>query len=203
MSATDAAEQSGEQGGEPTLITDADIDPFEGRAPTEAPKDAKPLLTVDNLRMYFPVKSQGIIHRTVGQVQAVDGVSFEVVEGGSLGLVGESGCGKSTTGKLITRLLRPTGGSINFEGQDIAQVKERDLKPLRREIQMIFQDPYTSLNPRHTVGSIIGAPLRIHKIVPEKQVLDRVRELLEIVGLNPEDRKSTRLNSSHMSISYA
>ena len=127
-----------------------------------------------------------MVHRTVGHVQAVDGVSFEVVEGGSLGLVGESGCGKSTTGRLITRLLTPTGGRIMFEGQDIAQISQRDLKPLRREIQMIFQDPYTSLNPRHTVGSIIGAPLRIHKIVPEKQVLTRVKELLEIVGLNPE-----------------
>jgi oligopeptide/dipeptide ABC transporter ATP-binding protein len=136
--------------------------------------------------MYFPVKSNGIIHRTVGNVQAVDGISFEVVEGGSLGLVGESGCGKSTTGRLITRLLTPTSGEILFEGQDIAQTKERDLKPLRREIQMIFQDPYTSLNPRHTVGSIIGAPLRIHKIVKENQVLGRVKELLEIVGLNPE-----------------
>jgi peptide/nickel transport system ATP-binding protein len=136
--------------------------------------------------MYFPVKSNGLIHRVVGQVQAVDGVSFEVVEGGSLGLVGESGCGKSTTGRLITRLLTPTGGRIMFEDHNIANLKPRELKPLRREIQMIFQDPYTSLNPRHTVGSIIGAPLRIHKIVPEKQVLTRVKELLEIVGLNPE-----------------
>jgi peptide/nickel transport system ATP-binding protein/oligopeptide transport system ATP-binding protein len=173
-------------GDEPVLVTDADIDPFEGFAAAEAPKDAKPILTVDNLRMYFPVKSNGVIHRTVGHVQAVDGVSFEVVEGGSLGLVGESGCGKSTTGRLITRLLTPTSGSINFEGQDIARLKPRELKPLRREIQMIFQDPYTSLNPRHTVGSIVGAPLRIHSIVPEKQVLPRVKELLEIVGLNPE-----------------
>ncbi len=175
-----------EQGEDPTFVTDADIDPFEGQAATQAPKDAKPLLTIDNLRMYFPVKSQGVIHRTVGHVQAVDGISFEVVEGGSLGLVGESGCGKSTTGRLITRLLTPTGGRIMFEDRDIAQISQRDLKPLRREIQMIFQDPYTSLNPRHTVGSIVGAPLRIHKIVPEKQVLSRVKELLEIVGLNPE-----------------
>ena len=171
---------------EATSISVASIDPFEARGATEAPKDAKPILTVDNLRMYFPVKSQGLIHRTVGNVQAVDGVSFEVVEGGSLGLVGESGCGKSTTGRLITRLLTPTSGSILFEGRDIAQINQRQLKPLRREIQMIFQDPYTSLNPRHTVGSIVGAPLRIHKIVPEKQVLTRVKELLEIVGLNPE-----------------
>ncbi|MGA8209828.1 MAG: dipeptide ABC transporter ATP-binding protein [Nocardioidaceae bacterium] len=136
--------------------------------------------------MYFPVKSSGLIRRTVGQVQAVDGVSFEVPAGGALGLVGESGCGKSTTGRLITRLLTPTAGAIRFEGQDIAQLSPRELKPLRREIQMIFQDPYTSLNPRHTVGSIVAAPLEIHRVVPKKQVLARVQELLEIVGLNPE-----------------
>src|SRR3954467_6281309 len=171
---------------EPVLITDADINVFEGSAATEAPKNAKTLLTVDNLRMYFPVKSNGIIRRTVGAVQAVDGVSFEVVEGGSLGLVGESGCGKSTTGRLITRLLRPTGGRILFDGRDIAQLEQRKLLPLRREIQMIFQDPATSLNPRHTVGAIVGAPLQIHKVVPKEKVLGRVQDLLEIVGLNPE-----------------
>ncbi|MXG90691.1 ABC transporter ATP-binding protein [Nocardioides flavescens] len=168
------------------VATDGSPGHVQGHGASEAPADAKTLLSVEDLRMWFPVKSSGVIHRTVGHVQAVDGVSFEVAEGASLGLVGESGCGKSTTGKLITRLLNPTGGSINFQGRDIATLKERELKPLRREIQMIFQDPYTSLNPRHTVGSIIGAPLRIHKIVPENKVLDRVRELLEIVGLNPE-----------------
>jgi peptide/nickel transport system ATP-binding protein/oligopeptide transport system ATP-binding protein len=136
--------------------------------------------------MYFPVKSSGLVRRTIGQVQAVDGVSFQVPEGGSLGLVGESGCGKSTTGRMVTRLYEPTGGAIRFEGEDIAKTSERGLKPLRREIQMIFQDPYTSLNPRQTVGAIVGAPLVIHKIVPKKQVLTRVQELLEIVGLNPE-----------------
>ena len=136
--------------------------------------------------MYFPVKSSGLVRRTVGHVQAVDGVSFEVPTGGALGLVGESGCGKSTTGRLITRLLTPTAGEIRFEGDDIAKLSPRKLKPLRRDIQMIFQDPYTSLNPRHTVGSIVGAPLEIHKVVPRKQILPRVQELLEIVGLNPE-----------------
>jgi peptide/nickel transport system ATP-binding protein/oligopeptide transport system ATP-binding protein len=171
---------------EQTMVTDAGIDPFEGFAAAEAPKDAKPILTVDNLRMYFPVKSTGLIHRTVGHVQAVDGVSFEVVEGGSLGLVGESGCGKSTTGRLITRLYEPTGGVIDFEGRDITHTSARGLKPLRREIQMIFQDPYTSLNPRHTVGAIVGAPLAIHGILPKDKILPRVQELLEIVGLNPE-----------------
>ena len=144
------------------------------------------LLEVENLRMYFPVKSSGLIRRTVGYVQAVDGVSFQVPTGGALGLVGESGCGKSTTGRLITRLYEPTAGAIRFEGKDIAKLSPRQLKPLRRDIQMIFQDPYTSLNPRHTVGSIVGAPLAIHNIVPKKKILPRVQELLEVVGLNPE-----------------
>lgn len=148
--------------------------------------DAKPILTVENLRMYFPVKTNGIIRRTVGHVQAVDGVSFQVPTGGSLGLVGESGCGKSTTGRLITRLLRPTSGTIDFDGRDIAQLSPKELMPLRREIQMIFQDPATSLNPRHTVGAIVGAPLQIHGVVPKDKVIPRVKELLEIVGLNPE-----------------
>ena len=122
----------------------------------------------------------------MGHVQAVDGVSFDVPRGGSLGLVGESGCGKSTTGRVITRLYDPTGGEMLFEGQDIARISKREMLPLRNEIQMIFQDPYSSLNPRHTVGTIIGVPLRVHNVVPENKVLDRVRELLEIVGLNPE-----------------
>ncbi|WKN50665.1 dipeptide ABC transporter ATP-binding protein [Nocardioides sp. Arc9.136] len=150
------------------------------------PATAEPILEVEDLRMYFPVKSRGLVRRTIGQVQAVDGVSFQVPKGGSLGLVGESGCGKSTTGRLVTRLYEPTDGAIRFEGEDIAKTSARGLKPLRREIQMIFQDPYTSLNPRHTVGSIIGAPLEIHKVVPKDKVLPRVQELLEIVGLNPE-----------------
>ncbi|MBZ5733821.1 dipeptide ABC transporter ATP-binding protein [Nocardioides sp. TRM66260-LWL] len=147
---------------------------------------AAPLLEVDDLRMWFPVKGSGLIRRTVGHVQAVDGVSFQVRAGQSLGLVGESGCGKSTTGRLITRLYEPTGGAIRFEGEDIAHRSARRLQPLRREIQMIFQDPYTSLNPRHTVGTIIGAPLAIHQVVPKDKILGRVQELLEIVGLNPE-----------------
>lgn len=153
---------------------------------SEADLNAKPLLRVHNLTKHFPVRSSGLIRRTIGQVQAVDGVSFEVRHGSSLGLVGESGCGKSTTGRLVTRLYEPTSGSIDFDGRDIAQISARDLKPLRRDIQMIFQDPYTSLNPRHTVGAIVGAPLEIHKVVPKNKVLSRVQELLEIVGLNPE-----------------
>ncbi|MFC5179627.1 ABC transporter ATP-binding protein [Nocardioides taihuensis] len=136
--------------------------------------------------MYFPVKSSSLIRRTIGWVQAVDGISFQVPEGGSLGLVGESGCGKSTTGRLITRLYDPTGGSMMFDGHDIAKLSPKELKPLRRHVQMIFQDPYTSLNPRHTVGSIVGAPLAVHNVVPRDKILPRVQELLEVVGLNPE-----------------
>nr|WP_246284071.1 oligopeptide/dipeptide ABC transporter ATP-binding protein [Nocardioides perillae] len=142
--------------------------------------------------MWFPVKSSGLVRRTIGHVQAVDGVSFQVPRGGSLGLVGESGCGKSTTGRLITRLYEPTGGAMRFGGHDgseavdLATLSNRGMKPYRRDVQMIFQDPYTSLNPRHTVGAIVGAPLLVHGVVPKDKVLDRVQELLEVVGLNPE-----------------
>jgi peptide/nickel transport system ATP-binding protein/oligopeptide transport system ATP-binding protein len=145
-----------------------------------------PLLEVKDLTMHFPIRSRGLIPRTVGHVRAVDGVSLSIQAGQALGLVGESGSGKSTTGRLVTRLHEPTSGQIFFDGQDIAQWSARQLKPLRRDIQMIFQDPYTSLNPRHTVGEIIGAPLEIHKLVPKQGRLRRVQDLLEIVGLNPE-----------------
>ncbi|MGN0065338.1 MAG: ABC transporter ATP-binding protein, partial [Nocardioides sp.] len=157
-----------------------------GSTPTELDTSRPAILTVRDLKQYFPVKSAGLIHRKIGDVQAVDGVSFEVPQGGSLGLVGESGCGKSTTGRAITRLYKPTAGQIVFDGKDLAPMSPGQLKPLRREVQMIFQDPYSSLNPRHTIGAIIGAPLRIHNMVPKEQTLKRVQELLEVVGLNPE-----------------
>src|SRR4051812_46134966 len=144
------------------------------------------LLEIRDLKKYFPVKSGGVIRRTVAHVQAVDGVSFTLGKGQSLGLVGESGCGKTTTGRLITRLYDPTSGEINFEGTDIGPLTRRQMMPIRSEIQMIFQDPYSSLNPRHTVGTIVGTPLRVHNMVPEKKTLARVQELLEVVGLNPE-----------------
>jgi peptide/nickel transport system ATP-binding protein/oligopeptide transport system ATP-binding protein len=154
--------------------------------PNLAVAGGETLLEVRNLVKYFPVLSSGVLRRVVGQVQAVDGVSFAVPRGGSLGLVGESGCGKSTTGRVITRLYEPTAGEMIFEGQDMAKLSKRQMLPLRKEVQMIFQDPYSSLNPRHTVGTIIGIPLRVHNMVPDNKVLDRVRELLEVVGLNPE-----------------
>jgi peptide/nickel transport system ATP-binding protein/oligopeptide transport system ATP-binding protein len=165
-----------------TSMTRTDVDP----AATQGDRKRDAILEVTDLTKYFPIKSSGIIRRSIGNVQAVDGVSFEVPRGSALGLVGESGCGKSTTGRLITRLYDPTSGSMKFDGREIGQLSSKEMLPLRSEIQMIFQDPYSSLNPRHTVGTIVGTPLRVHKMVPEKQVLTRVRELLEFVGLNPE-----------------
>ncbi|MCX5360969.1 dipeptide ABC transporter ATP-binding protein [Streptomyces sp. NBC_00124] len=145
-----------------------------------------PLLDVSGLTKHFPVKGGFPIRRTVGAVQAVDGLDFQVHEGEALGLVGESGCGKSTTGRLITRLMEPTAGTISYRGKDITHASRRALAPIRSEIQMIFQDPYASLNPRQTVGKIISGPMEINDIVPEGGREKRVRELLEIVGLNPE-----------------
>ncbi|MEU9314608.1 dipeptide ABC transporter ATP-binding protein [Streptomyces sp. NPDC048295] len=145
-----------------------------------------PLLDVSGLTKHFPIKGGFPIRRTVGAVQAVDGLDFGVAEGESLGLVGESGCGKSTTGRLITRLLEPTAGTISYRGQDITHATRKQLAPVRSEIQMIFQDPYASLNPRQTVGKIITAPMEINGIDPAGGREARVRELLETVGLNPE-----------------
>src|SRR3982751_4362957 len=166
-----------------STVTNSDVEPARTQAGSPG---SDVLLTVRDLKKYFPVKSGGVIRRTVAHVQAVDGVSFSLRKGGSLGLVGESGCGKTTTGRLITRLYDPTSGAINFEGTDISALTRRQMMPIRSEIQMIFQDPYSSLNPRHTVGTIVGTPLRVHNMVPEKKVLPRVQELLEVVGLNPE-----------------
>ncbi|GAA4085814.1 ABC transporter ATP-binding protein [Nonomuraea soli] len=145
----------------------------------------EPLLSVRDLTKHFPV-TKGLLRRQVGAVKAVDGVSFEVRKGETLGLVGESGCGKTTTGRLITRLLEPTGGRIVFEGVDITHVKQGRMRPLRRDMQMIFQDPYSSLNPRHTVGTIVGAPFRIQNVKTESGIKKAVQDLLELVGLNPE-----------------
>jgi peptide/nickel transport system ATP-binding protein len=148
---------------------------------------SEPLVEIEHLVKHFPIRRGVVFQRQVGAVRAVDGVSFEVREGETLGLVGESGCGKSTTARLITRLLAPTSGSIRFAGQDISALGQGELKPLRREMQMIFQDPYSSLNPRKTVGSIIAEPFVIHRIErSESQRKRAVQELMEQVGLNPE-----------------
>jgi peptide/nickel transport system ATP-binding protein/oligopeptide transport system ATP-binding protein len=144
------------------------------------------LLEVSGLMKYFPVTRGVIFRQKVGAVQAVDKVDFSVPAGKTLGLVGESGCGKTTTGRLLTRLLEPTGGRIMFDGRDITHLSMGKMRPLRRDIQMIFQDPYSSLNPRHTVGGIIGAPLRLQKVKTEHGIKATVQELLELVGLNPE-----------------
>jgi peptide/nickel transport system ATP-binding protein/oligopeptide transport system ATP-binding protein len=148
---------------------------------------AGPIVRVRELVKHFPLTRGIVIQRKIGAVRAVDGVSFDIERGETLGLVGETGCGKSTTAKLMMRLLDATSGEIDFEGNDITRVKRGALKAVRREVQMVFQDPYSSLNPRKTVGSIIGEPFAIHGMLPDK--IERKREvqrLMETVGLNPE-----------------
>ncbi len=144
------------------------------------------LLDVQDLKMYFPITRGIVIQRHVSDIKAVDDISFQVRKGETLGLVGESGCGKSTTGRAILQLYRPTGGRVLFKGEDLTLLKGEALRRKRREMQMIFQDPYASLNPRMTVGSIISEPLEVHSIYPSrKERQERVQELLRVVGLNP------------------
>ncbi len=150
----------------------------------EAGGDA--LLQVTGLVRHFPVTRGVVFRQQVGAVRAVDGIDLSVSKGRTLGLVGESGCGKTTTGRLLTRLDTPTGGRIVIDGHDVTHLRPGQMRPLRREIQMIFQDPYSSLNPRHTVGAIVGAPFRLQKIKPPGGIKRSVQELLELVGLNPE-----------------
>lgn len=154
--------------------------------PIDALPTTQTLLRIQNLKVHFPVMAGLIWQRQTGSVQAVDGLNFEIRQGETLGLVGESGCGKSTTGKAILQLERPTAGQIYFAGTELTQLRGEDLRRQRREMQMIFQDPYASLNPRMTVGSIVGEPLEVHGLATGKAKRDRVAELLHIVGLNPK-----------------
>jgi len=146
------------------------------------------LLEVKHLKKYFPIKG-GVFSKTIGYVYAVDDVNFTLAKGETLGLVGESGCGKSTTGRAILRLIEPTDGELHFEGEDITKLEKSAMRALRREMQIIFQDPYASLNPRMTVGSIIGEPLEIHKIAKGSEKEERVASLLQKVGLRAEDMR--------------
>jgi oligopeptide transport system ATP-binding protein len=144
------------------------------------------LMDVRNLRMYFPVTAGLIFQRKIADVKAVDGISFNVKRGETLGLVGESGCGKSTTGRAILQLYKPTEGSVDFGGQELTTLKGNDLRRMRRRMQMIFQDPYASLNPRMSVGSIIGEPLQIHGLARGSRARrERIQDLMRVVGLNP------------------
>ena len=151
--------------------------------------NATPVLEVEGLKKHFPVK-KGVIRRTVGQVYAVDGVSFQVGEAETLGLVGESGCGKSTVARTVLRLLEPTAGTIRLGGHDITRLSKAALRPHRREMQIIFQDPFSSLNPRMSAGDIVGEPLEVHGLVRGRAKAERIAELFEQVGLSPAQMKS-------------
>jgi peptide/nickel transport system ATP-binding protein/oligopeptide transport system ATP-binding protein len=153
--------------------------------PAATASEANHLLDVEDLVMQFPVKGGGLIRRTVGYVQAVSGVSFTLDAGETLGLVGESGCGKSTTGRAVLQLHRPTSGSVRYDGRELTTLSNKEMRPVRRDLQIVFQDPYASLNPKRPVNDIVGEPMRVHGMKGQP-VLDRVAELLELVGLNPE-----------------
>jgi oligopeptide/dipeptide ABC transporter ATP-binding protein len=146
---------------------------------------SEPLLQVRDLRKWFPIR-RGLFTRVVGHVRAVDGVSFDLQAGETLGLVGESGCGKTTTGRCLLRLIEPTSGTVRFAGRDVTRLGAGELRALRREMQIVFQDPYSSLNPRLTIGSMLGEPLAIHGLARGQAARDRVAELLTLVGMSPD-----------------
>src|ERR687896_1412081 len=146
-------------------------------------EDNGALVRVEDLKIYFPIRSGIVIERRVGEIKAVDGVSFEIQRGETLGLVGESGCGKTTVGRTILRLYDPTEGRIVFEGKDIAKLSEKEMRSLRRRMQMVFQDPYSSLNPRQNVGNIVAEPLKVHGLASGRDVERNVQHLLDVVGL--------------------
>jgi len=156
------------------------------RVAPQPERSGEPLIRLRGVRKLFPITRGILIQKKVGAVHAVDGVDLEVHRGETLGLVGETGCGKSTLARVVMRLYDATDGTIEFDGQDITNAKGKDLRQLRREMQMIFQDPFASLNPRKTVGSIIGEPFRLHKTVPRGGIKAEVQQLMELVGLNPE-----------------
>ncbi|MFJ6669642.1 ABC transporter ATP-binding protein [Actinosynnema sp. NPDC091369] len=171
-------------------MTSTDSNPQAGGLASGGRPGETPLLEVKDLVKSFPVRGGGIIPRTVGQVQAVSGVSFDLYPGETLGLVGESGCGKSTTGRAILQLHKPTSGSVKFEGRELTTLRGKGLRGVRRDMQIVFQDPYASLNPRWQINELISEPFKIHGM-PEgsgKDVQGRVNELMELVGLNPEHR---------------
>jgi peptide/nickel transport system ATP-binding protein len=183
------APAAGDPGTPDTTSTSAalTLDPRAEAAPrASASSEGQVLLDVSGLEKHFPVTRGIFIQRKIGAVKAVDGLNFSVNRGETLGVVGETGCGKSTMGRLLSRLLEPTGGKIMYDGQDITHRSTRQMRPLRREIQMIFQDPYSSLNPRHTIGTIVGAPLRVQNVKSEHGTKRAVQDLMELVGLNPE-----------------
>jgi oligopeptide transport system ATP-binding protein len=153
---------------------------------TLASRNGEPLLVVKNLKKYFPIKGGLLFDRTIDYVRAVDDVSFEIRQGETLGLVGESGSGKSTTGYCVLELLKPTSGSVRFDGEELTTMPRNELRRMRREMQIVFQDPYSSLNPRMTIGDIVGEPLLVHKIGDRKRRRRTVEELLEVVGFNPD-----------------
>ena len=155
-------------------------------APIQPAPSRKPLVQLIGVKKYFPVTHGVIFQKKVGFVHAVDGIDLSIYPGETVGLVGETGCGKSTTARLIMKLMDVTEGQILFDGKDITKLSRRGMRPVRKDMQMVFQDPYASLNPRKTVGSIVGEPMRIHKTVPKQKIKGEVQELMRLVGLNPE-----------------